>query len=124
MLTLHERKKVIKRSDQGDTTIMTANFLVGGKAQIQNKIKRKGAILMRCHGGESGGLKFSKIHKSVYTMIEEQVWKWFCEVMQRKIPVTRDLVREKALCLEDLMISRFGTDGRKNGFNFIFVNHT
>lgn len=52
---------MIKRSDQGENAIAIANSLGVGKTQIQNKIKGKGKILERWHGGESVDRKLSKI---------------------------------------------------------------
>lgn len=45
-----------KNSDQSDTAIAIVNSFGVGKTQIQNKIKVKGAILERWHGGRSGDL--------------------------------------------------------------------
>lgn len=98
-LTLKERVTVIKRSDQGETAIEIANSLGVGKTQIQTIIKEKEVILRRWYGGESGDRKLSKIRRTASTVIDEQIWDWFCEMRQKNIPVTGKLIQEKALCL-------------------------
>ena len=99
VLTLAERVKVIERSSRGESAVSIAKSINVGKTQIQSILIDKDSILARWESGESGDRKLSKIRKTTYTDIDEQVWQWFCETRRKNIPVSGKLIQEKALCL-------------------------
>lgn len=98
-LTKADRMKVVERHLKGETCIAIATSLQVGKTQIQSIIREKDSVLARWESGERGDRKLSKIRKTTYTVIDEQIWEWFCDKRRRNVPVTGKLIQEKALFL-------------------------
>ncbi|PFX11437.1 tigger transposable element-derived protein 6-like [Stylophora pistillata] len=96
-MTLDERVRVIKLSNQGDSARKIAASLGFGKTQVQTVIRNKEEILKEWESGVSGKRKYSQVRKTQYDDLNSLIWEWFCTARAKGLPVSGTLLQSKAL---------------------------
>ena len=84
---------LIERNKAGESMKKIADSLGVGKTQIQSIIQNTQTILDSWGNGDNSERKIIKKRKCTYAVINENVWKWFCETRARNIPITGKLFR-------------------------------
>ena len=97
VLTLEERVKAVKLSNNGESARKIAQTLGVGKTQIQSVILDKEAILKECKTGQSSTRKYLKVRKTPYEQLNKLVWERFCITQSKGVPVSGTLLQQKAL---------------------------
>ena len=97
VMTLDERVRVIKLSNQGDSARKIAASLGVGKTQVQTVIRNKEEILKEWESGVSGKRKYNQVRKTQYDDLNRLVWEWFCSARAKGLPVSGTLLQSKAI---------------------------
>ena len=96
ILSLNDKMKVIQMNRAGKSCRKIAEEFGVGKTQVQNIVKEKALIETEVASGSNLKNKYTKLRKTGNEEINDTIWKWFCEVRSRNIPVTGKLIQEKA----------------------------
>ena len=97
-LTLEERIKVIEQHKKGDKVSVLCQSFGVGETQIRAILSAKENVIQKWESGDNGERKYSK-RKCVHADIDDAVFKWFCDMRSRNIPLTGKLIQEKARML-------------------------
>ena len=96
MLTVEQRVKCIRLSEEGHKVTKIQEILGVGKTQVYETLKKKDKILTDYETGAlSGGRKLLVARRSKYGEINDRVLEWFLCCREKNFPVTGPLIREK-----------------------------
>ena len=98
-LTLERKVKVIRLSEQGESSRKLASDFEVGKTQVNNIIKNKDEILAQSESGTAKDRKIIKARRCLYDGLNSSVFEWFCTARSKNIPVTGKIIQEKATIL-------------------------
>ncbi len=100
VLTVEDRIRVLELHEKGESAKKISVTMGCGKTQIQNIIKDKVDLKANYVAGKFGGeRKYLKPRRSLYAVLNQEVFDWFCGVRAKDMPVTGTLIKEKAQIL-------------------------
>ncbi|KAJ4443982.1 hypothetical protein ANN_05771 [Periplaneta americana] len=95
VLTLEERMKLIRESEKGISARKLAKIFKCGKTQVNTILKSKESIIREWNGNMNSGYKRKRHEK--FGEVNTLVFEWFKSARSKQIPVSGQILREKAL---------------------------
>lgn len=97
-LTLKEKSKILEEIEKGMTVSLLAKKYGIAKSTVC-LIKKKKDVILEAVDNILNPSKRRTLKVSVYKLMEKELYKWFLKQRERNLPVSGDIIREKALSL-------------------------